>query len=270
LGQPRPLSRLHNLDKGQNIDYCYSSNNPLSALGNYHKQNILLAMSPSKTKVKHNIVRRHVVDFKDNAAIPESRLQEMHCQYGRVSKFDVATVISPVLTSARMPKQSGKTLTVDHDELVKLLCNLDIDGEPSTPTKLSKTAAIPDETVGLAMECGKQCKDDEEFIPSEENTDTDSDSEFSSSQEDYITEDENDLDCGVNYSDDESDSSVGQEDPFSPERARGMFSYTVPDIQSGTVRNVRRSSRNSFCSPNHKKSTPKRDSTASPSNVKID
>lgn len=203
------------------------------------------AASPAKSKSTTPIIRRQEVILYDNQFIPSSFRDGQDGQHGRVLAFDVKTEVSPVLTSSRTAKKPTNDKTVDDmDLLMRGLANVTIQDDGfSTPTK--KARILPD--MIRSAPSGKKKKDiDEEWTETDSAT-----AESVSAKESYDEDDEDDLAWSIKDSDDEG--SISPDDLYSPERAKGLFQYTIHDDSMGAVYNIRRSSRTSFGSPAGKK-----------------
>jgi len=219
-------------------------------------------VSPAKSKCTAGvdyknttpIIRRHQVIFHDNECIPDSYFRKGGGQagqnVGRVLALDKTTEVTPVLTSARRHSAAHKKeIRKIEDEIYSLsqeMANLTMGrGFLLTPKKKKETALIPERTIARIP------SSDSEYTDSEL-SETGSFESSCSSSGIYDKNDKDDLECSLKFNHD--DGKVSADDKYSPERSSGNFYYTVLDPNSGTVQNVRRSSRNSFGSPAGKKS----------------
>ena len=213
-------------------------------------------VSPSPVKGNNNatpIIRGQKLFFLDNEYIPESRLEVQDRENGRVPAYDVTRIVSPVLTSARTSMANNPTSeTVDNgfDLFLQELENLTVnDSKVATPKKKEKAGAITGKTKRTASSQKKEKDVDGDWTETESETE-EVESLFSTNSSLYDEENEDDLAWSIK---DDEDNNVASEDLYSPERAKGLIDYWVPDSFAGTVKNVRRSSRNSFGSATGKK-----------------
>ena len=227
------------------------------------------------------LVRSCQLVRNNNPSIPEARLQNKD-GLGRRLALDVRAVFSPALISARQTTRRQK-----NDDTIDMLkaSMADLSLGATTTTPLKKTPVVPETKVTSSKkrsttQSKSKKKVDEPYEPSdseEESTNEQNDDNESLSNEEYYdAEDEDDLVCALKNSDDEyetdSDSDTDSikhprmEDLYSPERAKGLIEYTVPDTKSGSTQTIRRSARHSLGSPCKKRldygGSPRRPSSA--------
>ena len=199
------------------------------------------------------MIRRQQLILIDNESIPDSLLMGQDLESGRVLACDITAIVSPVLTSARTriaKIPSRETEDSDFDLFFQELENLTLnDSKVATPKKVD-AGKISDKTKRTASSQKKEKNVDGDWTETESETE-EIESLSSTSSSLYDEEDEDDLVWSIK---DNEDDSAAPKDLYSPERAKGLIDYWVPDQFSGTVKNVRRSSRNSFGSlPGKKK-----------------
>lgn len=190
--------------------------------------------------------------LKDNQAIPDNRLENQD-GLGRMLAVDVKVELIPVTTSARQVEKKKKQ---NKDSgILQLLSGLSI-SDSVTPCKASAETvdkAVITDNIKRSNQKKKKIDKDEDWVGSD--TESEKEEESLMNDEYYDAEDEDDLAWACKNSDDEETDSdddsfkTPRDDPFSPEHAKGIIEYTVSDSKNGSVQSVRRSARNSFCSP---------------------
>lgn len=194
-------------------------------------------------------IRRQQVTLRDNASIPNSRM-ELTQSGGRQIAFDVETMITPVLTSAR--KRQGRAVQ-EEDPLIRAFGGLSLDNSDLSPVVVNQTPGAEGKRMTKKKD-KTNAEVDEDWVPVEESDLENSETEESVASEEYCgEEDANDLAWGLRSfswgssdSDEEDPRFSGADDPFSPERAKGMYEYTVLDSNNGSTQKVKRSARKSL------------------------
>ena len=205
------------------------------------------ATDGKSTQMTSPIMRRQEVVFCANSTIPSDHvnIKNDDGQFeGRVLGYDMRATVATVLISARKAKANDKS----EDDLLLGFASLTLEESVNVTTKKKTMSSLstPDTARSGVITPGKSTKT-QNVDDGDEEWKEDSDDESATSSNDssipesdyYYSEDENDLDWGL-----KDDENIGIiPDPFSPDKAKGMIEYTVPDYETGTTRNVRRSSR---------------------------